>query len=174
MHINQVGNYSYGEAEALTDDIEVTINANTTQNYVGSRSFIQETQITSSVLGNLLDVVEVQVARVELQNLTYSSFCPPSVHDQQLVDDIPVEKLLIHDVPVDIICTPTQVIFTNTPIPKPQEVGLIDCISRLSKNLLYSFWVKRCEGQLIELPSNLDLLDDISFVNSQAFHCFYC
>ncbi|KAH1260602.1 5-formyltetrahydrofolate cyclo-ligase-like protein [Glycine max] len=31
-----------------------------------------------------------------------------SVHDCQLVDDIPVEKLLIHDVPVDIICTPTQ------------------------------------------------------------------
>ncbi|KAK3043901.1 hypothetical protein RJ639_000600 [Escallonia herrerae] len=31
-----------------------------------------------------------------------------SVHDQQLVDDIPIEKLLIHDVPVDIICTPTQ------------------------------------------------------------------
>jgi hypothetical protein len=27
------------------------------------------------------------------------------------VDDIPVEKLQIHDVPVDIICTPTQVIF---------------------------------------------------------------
>jgi hypothetical protein len=46
------------------------------------------------------------------------------VHDRQLVDDIPVEKLLIHDVPVDIICTPTQVIFTNTTIPKPQ--GLVD------------------------------------------------
>lgn len=45
-----------------------------------------------------------------------------SVHDQQLVDDIPVEKLLIHDVPVDIICTPTRVIFTNTSIPKPQGI----------------------------------------------------
>lgn len=45
-----------------------------------------------------------------------------SVHDRQLVDDIPVEKLLIHDVPVDIICTPTQVIFTNTSIPKPQGI----------------------------------------------------
>ncbi|PIA47798.1 hypothetical protein AQUCO_01400413v1 [Aquilegia coerulea] len=45
-----------------------------------------------------------------------------SVHDRQLVDDIPVEKLLIHDVPVDIICTPTQVIFTNTAIPKPQGI----------------------------------------------------
>ncbi|XP_054787407.1 5-formyltetrahydrofolate cyclo-ligase-like protein COG0212 isoform X2 [Prosopis cineraria] len=45
-----------------------------------------------------------------------------SVHDCQLVDDIPVEKLLIHDVPVDIICTPTQVIFTNTSIQKPQGI----------------------------------------------------
>ncbi|KAJ4701081.1 5-formyltetrahydrofolate cyclo-ligase [Melia azedarach] len=45
-----------------------------------------------------------------------------SVHDCQLVDDIPVEKLLIHDVAVDIICTPTQVIFTNTTIPKPQGI----------------------------------------------------
>lgn len=54
-----------------------------------------------------------------------------SVHDCQLVDDIPVEKLLIHDVPVDIICTPTQVIFTNTSIPKPQgtkQYYLIFCI----------------------------------------------
>lgn len=45
-----------------------------------------------------------------------------SVHNEQLVDDIPVEKLLIHDVPVDIVCTPTQVIFTNTAIPKPQGI----------------------------------------------------
>lgn len=52
--------------------------------------------------------------------LHYSIWIFYAVHDCQLVDDIPVEKLLIHDVPVDIICTPTQVIFTNTSIPKPQ------------------------------------------------------
>ncbi|KAL0363967.1 UNVERIFIED_CONTAM: 5-formyltetrahydrofolate cyclo-ligase-like protein [Sesamum angustifolium] len=45
-----------------------------------------------------------------------------SVHDEQLVDDIPIEKLLVHDVPVDIICTQTQIIFTNTSIPKPQGI----------------------------------------------------
>ncbi|XP_065009557.1 5-formyltetrahydrofolate cyclo-ligase-like protein COG0212 isoform X2 [Musa acuminata AAA Group] len=33
-----------------------------------------------------------------------------------------VEKLLVHDVPVDIICTPTQIIYTNTRIPKPQGI----------------------------------------------------
>ncbi|XP_010535317.1 PREDICTED: 5-formyltetrahydrofolate cyclo-ligase-like protein COG0212, partial [Tarenaya hassleriana] len=45
-----------------------------------------------------------------------------TVHDCQLVDDIPREKLAIHDVPVDIVCTPTQVIFTSTSIPKPQGI----------------------------------------------------
>ncbi|CAK7346755.1 unnamed protein product [Dovyalis caffra] len=45
-----------------------------------------------------------------------------SVHDCQLVDDIPAEKLLVHDVPVDIICTPTQVIFPSTNIAKPQGI----------------------------------------------------
>ncbi|XP_031287805.1 5-formyltetrahydrofolate cyclo-ligase-like protein COG0212 isoform X1 [Pistacia vera] len=54
-----------------------------------------------------------------LHFMTNEQYC---VHDCQLVDDIPVEKLLIHDVPVDIICTPTQVIFTNTTIPKPQGI----------------------------------------------------
>lgn len=52
--------------------------------------------------------------------------CMGAVHDRQLVDDIPVEKLLIHDVPVDIICTPTQIIRTNTRIPKPQgQLGIL-------------------------------------------------
>ncbi|XP_058779079.1 5-formyltetrahydrofolate cyclo-ligase-like protein COG0212 [Vicia villosa] len=51
-----------------------------------------------------------------------STLVVTSVHECQLVDDIPVEKLLIHDVPVDIICTPTKVIFTHTSIPKPQGI----------------------------------------------------
>ncbi|KAG0609459.1 hypothetical protein M758_8G185800 [Ceratodon purpureus] len=51
-----------------------------------------------------------------------STLVVTTVHDQQLVDDIPLEKLLIHDVPVDIICTPTQIIHTNTKIPKPQGI----------------------------------------------------
>lgn len=61
------------------------------------------------------------------------------MHDCQLVDDIPVEKLLIHDVPVDIICTPTQVIFTNTSIPKPQ--GLSDNTLFLHKFQIMVFFL---------------------------------
>ena len=47
-----------------------------------------------------------------------------TVHDQQLVpdEDIPVDELLEYDVPVDIVVTPTQTIFTNTTIPKPKGI----------------------------------------------------
>ncbi|CAM6114137.1 unnamed protein product [Calypogeia fissa] len=47
-----------------------------------------------------------------------------SVHDIQVVEEglIPTEKLLVHDVPVDVICTPTRTIFTNGSIPKPQGI----------------------------------------------------
>ncbi|CAK9167179.1 unnamed protein product [Ilex paraguariensis] len=54
------------------------LNAETTQKYVGPRRLAEKTQIISSLLGNLLDVVvEVQLAQIELQNLTQTSFlCP--------------------------------------------------------------------------------------------------
>ena len=47
-----------------------------------------------------------------------------TVHDEQLVEDnaLPVDKLLEHDVPVDLICTPTRTIWTNTKIPKPTGI----------------------------------------------------
>merc|ERR1719453_2947335 len=41
------------------------------------------------------------------------------IHDCQLVDDIPTEKMLCHDVPVDIICTPTRTIRVPRVLPKP-------------------------------------------------------
>mmetsp|Transcript_87135 Transcript_87135/g.182354 ORF Transcript_87135/g.182354 Transcript_87135/m.182354 type:complete len:404 (-) Transcript_87135:21-1232(-) len=44
------------------------------------------------------------------------------IHDCQLVDDIPADKMLIHDVPVDIICTPTRTIRVNRQLPKPKGI----------------------------------------------------
>jgi len=44
------------------------------------------------------------------------------VHDCQLVDDIHSENMLCHDVPVDIICTPTQTIRVKSDLPKPQGI----------------------------------------------------
>ncbi|KAK4397760.1 hypothetical protein Sango_1251500 [Sesamum angolense] len=57
--------------------------AQSARKYVGAKTLVQETQVTSSLLGTLLDVVEeVQLAQMELQNLTQSSFSSPS--DEQL------------------------------------------------------------------------------------------
>ncbi|CAM9716753.1 unnamed protein product [Heterosigma akashiwo] len=44
-----------------------------------------------------------------------------SIHDEQILEpgEINTSKMLRHDVPVDIICTPTQVIRTDRSIPKP-------------------------------------------------------
>lgn len=38
-----------------------------------------------------------------------STLIVTSIRDEQLVTDIPTDKMLRHDVPVDVICTPTQV-----------------------------------------------------------------
>lgn len=61
------------------------VNTIVRQKYVGSPSMTQETQITSSVLGNLVDVAEeIQQARFELQNLTYTGFVSLSVGQLEL------------------------------------------------------------------------------------------
>ncbi|CAK0797084.1 unnamed protein product [Prorocentrum cordatum] len=44
------------------------------------------------------------------------------IHDCQLVDDIPAERMLCHDVPVDIICTPTRTIRVDRKLPKPTGI----------------------------------------------------
>ncbi|KAI3457695.1 hypothetical protein Pfo_014358 [Paulownia fortunei] len=54
--------------------------------YVGAKTLVRETQVTSSLLGTLLDVVEeVQLAQTEFQNLTQSSFFSPSVEQLDLM-----------------------------------------------------------------------------------------
>ncbi|KAG0565446.1 hypothetical protein KC19_8G190700 [Ceratodon purpureus] len=74
-----------------------------------------------------------------------STLVVTTVHDQQLVDDIPLEKLLIHDVPVDIICTPTQIIHTNTKIPKPKgQLGIL--LTILSPNFYCSCLLVWCNA----------------------------
>ncbi|XP_024959726.1 uncharacterized protein LOC112500464 [Cynara cardunculus var. scolymus] len=49
--------------------------AGITQRQVGAASLAQETQTTSSLLGNLVDVMEeIQLARIELRNLVHARF----------------------------------------------------------------------------------------------------
>ncbi|KAJ7960221.1 Dentin sialoprotein [Quillaja saponaria] len=57
----------------------------TTKKCIGSRCFAQETQISSSLLCNLLDVVgEVQLAWIEIRNLIQAKFISPSVEKLDL------------------------------------------------------------------------------------------
>jgi len=45
-----------------------------------------------------------------------------TVHDDQVVDDIPPGQLTKHDVPVDVIVTPTRIIRVPNRAPKPSGV----------------------------------------------------
>ena len=45
-----------------------------------------------------------------------------TVHDEQVVNDIPPNSLTKHDVPVDIIVTPTKVIRVPNRVPKPSGI----------------------------------------------------
>jgi 5-formyltetrahydrofolate cyclo-ligase len=44
-----------------------------------------------------------------------------TVHDRQVVDDVPVEA---HDVPVDLVATPTELVRTRTDAPRPRPAGV--------------------------------------------------
>nr|XP_017225590.1 PREDICTED: uncharacterized protein LOC108201807 isoform X2 [Daucus carota subsp. sativus] len=59
--------------------------AESTRKYVSSRSLAEERQISSLLLGSMLDVVEeVQLARLELRNLIQCIFCSESVEQLDL------------------------------------------------------------------------------------------
>ena len=45
-----------------------------------------------------------------------------TVHDEQVVTDMPAGSLTKHDVPVDIIVTPTRTIYVSNRVPKPSGV----------------------------------------------------
>lgn len=91
-----------------------------------------------------------------------STLVVTSVHDKQLVDDIPTEKLKVHDVPVDVICTPTHIIHTNTTIPKPkgiywellspQKLGQILILRQLKKQIETEKGEKLPTGPSEKLP----------------------
>ncbi|KAF2288995.1 hypothetical protein GH714_023589 [Hevea brasiliensis] len=61
------------------------LNAKNIKRHIGSKSFAQETQITCSLLHNLLDVVaEVQLAQLEIRNLVHTCFRSSSVEQLDL------------------------------------------------------------------------------------------
>ncbi|XP_050235528.1 5-formyltetrahydrofolate cyclo-ligase-like protein COG0212 [Mercurialis annua] len=111
---NSVGVAKYGRPIGLDEKIKVDLIV------IGSVAVHPK---TGARLGKGEGFAELEYGMLRYMGaIDDSTLVVTSVHDCQLVDDFPVEKLLIHDVPVDIICTPTQVIFTKTTIPKPQGI----------------------------------------------------
>eukprot|EP00899_Mesostigma_viride_P012520 jgi/Mesvir1/21269/Mv21670-RA.1 len=87
-----------------------------------------------------------------------------TVHDCQVLDagSIPLDKLRVHDVPVDIICTPTRIIRTNTAIPKPggvfwdllspEKLAQIRILRELKSKIERETGTKLPEGPSEQLP----------------------
>lgn len=74
----------YPNMDALTA-FTFVINAESSHKYVGLGSLTQETQVTSSFLSALLDVVdEVHLSQIEISNLIHASFHSPSVEKLDL------------------------------------------------------------------------------------------
>lgn len=81
-----------------------------------------------------------------------------TVHDEQVVNDIPPGQLTKHDVPVDVIVTPTRVIRVPNRAPKPsgvfwdllspQKLGQIRVLQQLKQEIE--------ERDKLELPSGPD------------------
>ena len=67
--------------------------------------------------------IEYGICR-ELGVVTAATTVATVVHDTQVVDPVCLggETLEPHDLPVDIICTPTRVIYTHTSVPKPPGI----------------------------------------------------
>lgn len=104
----------YGKPIALDDDVKVDIVV------IGSCAVDVN---TGARLGKGEGFAELEYGILRMMGaIDEHTPIVTSIHDEQLVDDIPTHKLLRHDVPVDIICTPTRVIYTNTEIPKPEGI----------------------------------------------------
>jgi len=64
-----------------------------------------------------------------------------TVHDMQIVEEIPMTS---HDFPIDIIATPTKVIYTNTPYKKPKGIFWEEAMERVDEiPLLYQLCVRK-------------------------------
>jgi len=66
-----------------------------------------------------------------------------TVHDSQILEVVPWEA---HDVPVDLIITPSKILPTGTTLPKPNGI----------------FWERLSEEKLKEIPILRELRDDAS------------
>jgi len=81
-----------------------------------------------------------------------------TVHDEQVVGDIPAGQLTKHDVPVDIIVTPTRVVRVPNRAPKPSGVfwDLLSPQKLAQIRVLRQLKQEIEEREKVELPSGPD------------------
>ena len=112
---NSKGVAKHGTPVTLNDDYIVDLVV------VGSTAVCPN---TGARVGKGEGFAELEWGILSLQgNLDPSkTFVVTTVHDEQVVDDIPPGQLTKHDVPVDIIVTPTRTIRVPNRAPKPSGV----------------------------------------------------
>lgn len=71
----------------------------------------------------------------EIGAVTENTVIATTVHDCQVFDTLPHELFKDHDVPVDIIVTPTEVIHVADKLPKPKGI-LWNILSQRKMNLM--------------------------------------
>lgn len=72
----------------------------------------------------------------ELQFVNRQTAVLTTCHDSQLINDLPNSVMEDHDLPVDIIVTPTRSIYTNCLFQRPERV----------------FWEKVTEEMVLHIP----------------------
>ncbi|CAJ1454760.1 unnamed protein product [Effrenium voratum] len=133
----QAGVVAYGEPIELEADLKVDMVI------IGS---VAVNAANGARLGKGEGFAELEYGMLRLMGaITDDTPVVSCIHDCQLVDDIPSEKLLCHDVPVDIICTPTRTIRVECSLPKPtgiywdklspQKLGSILILQKLKAKL---------------------------------------
>lgn len=110
----QAGVVEHGEPISLDDDLKVDMVI------IGS---VAVNPSNGARIGKGEGFAELEYGMLRLMNAIDDDTPVVScIHDCQLVDDIPSEKMLCHDVPVDIICTPTRIIRVPRVLPKPTGI----------------------------------------------------
>lgn len=148
---NSKGVAKYGTPVTLNDEYTVDLVV------VGSTAVCPK---TGARVGKGEGFAELEWGILSLQgNLdAATTLVVTTVHDEQVVDDIPPGQLTKHDVPVDIIVTPTRTIRVPNRAPKPSGVywDLLSPQKLAQIRVLRQLKQEIEEREKIELPSGPD------------------
>jgi 5-formyltetrahydrofolate cyclo-ligase len=152
---NSKGVVKYGTSVALNDKYTVDLVV------VGSTAVCPK---TGARVGKGEGFAELEWGILSLQGNLDASSClvVTTVHDEQIVDDMDAADLTKHDVPVDIIVTPTRIIRVPNRAPKPsgvfwdllspQKLAAIRVLQQLKKEIEQRNGIKLPSGPDEVLP----------------------